>query len=52
MHIGDSLSSDVEGAGAADINAIWLNRSHKAVPDGVTAIGNLLETHDTGCFYE
>lgn len=50
VHIGDSLSSDVKGAGAAGINAIWLNRSHKEVPDGVTAIGNLLETYDTVYF--
>ncbi len=50
VHIGDSLSSDVKGAGAADISAIWLNRSHKAVPEGVTAIGNLLEAYDTVYF--
>lgn len=49
VHIGDSLSSDVKGAGAAGINALWLNRSHKAVPDGVTAIENLLEAFNTDC---
>lgn len=50
VHIGDSLSSDVRGAGEAGINAIWLNRSHKVVPDGVTAIENLLEALSTDCF--
>ena len=43
VHIGDSLSSDVNGAGALGINAIWVNRSLREVPAGVTAIGNLLE---------
>lgn len=48
VHIGDSLSSDVKGASALGINAIWLNRSYKEVPVGVTAIGNLLEAYDLG----
>lgn len=48
VHIGDSLSSDVKGASALGINAVWLNRSNKEVPDGVTAIGNLLEAYDLG----
>lgn len=26
VHIGDSLNSDVKGAGALGINAIWINR--------------------------
>ena len=43
VHIGDSLSSDVKGAGALGINTIWVNRSNREVPVGVTAIGNLLE---------
>lgn len=47
VHIGDSLSSDVKGAGALGIHAIWLNRSGKEVPDGVTAISNLLEVFQT-----
>ena len=47
VHIGDSLSSDVKGAEASGINAIWLNRSRKAVPEGVTASGNLLEVCKT-----
>lgn len=50
VHIGDSLSSDVKGAGASGINALWLNRSLKAVPEGIIAIGNLLEAYDTDYF--
>ena len=46
VHIGDSLSSDVKGAGALGINTIWVNRSNREVPVGVTAIGNLLEAFD------
>lgn len=50
VHIGDSLSSDVKGAGALGINTIWVNRSLKEIPDGVTAIGNLLEAFHTDYF--
>ena len=50
VHIGDSLSSDVKGAGALGINTIWVNRSNREVPAGVTAIGNLLETFNTDYF--
>lgn len=50
VHIGDSLNSDVKGAGALGINAIWVNRAFREVPAGVTAIGNLLETFDTHYF--
>lgn len=50
VHIGDSLSSDVKGAAALGINTIWVNRSLKEVPVGVTAIGNLLEAYNTEYF--
>ena len=50
VHIGDSLSSDVAGASAALISAIWVNRSNREVPAGVTAVGNLLEVFDTEYF--
>ena len=43
IHIGDSLSSDVKGANAVGINAIWINRSGKAIPENVTAVNNLME---------
>lgn len=47
VHIGDSLSSDVKGAKAVGIRAIWLNRSSRAVPDGVVSIGSLAEVAET-----
>ncbi len=50
VHIGDSLSSDVKGAATVGIDAIWINRGGRAVPEGVTAVGNLLEVLDTKYF--
>lgn len=47
VHIGDSLSSDIRGAASAGIKAIWVNRSHREVPEGVVAVNNLLEVFDT-----
>ena len=44
IHIGDSISSDVKGAGALNIKTLWLNRFGKDVPDGVESIENLLQT--------
>lgn len=46
VHIGDSLSSDVEGASSVGIVAVWVNRSGREVPIGVRAVGNLLEVFD------
>lgn len=43
IHIGDSLSSDIQGAASVGINAIWINRSGRQVPDGVNSVKNLLE---------
>jgi 2-haloacid dehalogenase/putative hydrolase of the HAD superfamily len=37
IHIGDSLTSDVQGAQAAWIQAVWLNRNSKPIPQGVKA---------------
>lgn len=50
VHIGDSLNSDVKGAGASGINTIWLNRFFKEVPAGITAIENLMEAYNTEYF--
>lgn len=50
VHIGDSLSSDIQGANAVGINAIWINRSFREVPEGVVSIGNLMEAYDTEFF--
>lgn len=50
VHIGDSLSSDVNGASAVGINAIWINRNGREVPVGICAVNNLLEVFDTEFF--
>jgi putative hydrolase of the HAD superfamily len=41
--VGDSLDRDVEGARAAGLRAVWLNRTGQPQPDGVTAISTLAE---------
>ena len=46
----DSLSSDIKGASAVGINAIWINRSKREIPNGVTAVENLLEVYNTDYF--
>ncbi|MBO7396388.1 MAG: HAD family hydrolase [Ruminococcus sp.] len=43
IHIGDSLSSDIEGARNAGIGAVWINRGGRNVPQGVRAVSDLLE---------
>ena len=43
VHIGDSLSSDVKGATAVGIRALWLNRFGKNVPEGVESITGLMD---------
>ncbi len=50
LHIGDSLGSDVRGAGALGIHALWLNRSGRDVPEGVVSIGDLPEAFRTSFF--
>ena len=41
--VGDSLDRDVEGARAAGLRAVWINRTGQPRPDGVTAITTLAE---------
>ena len=44
VHIGDSVTSDVEGAGRAGIQSLWLNRGGRETPAGVgLQAGDLLE---------
>ena len=43
VHIGDSMSGDVEGSTALGIKALWLNRNNEPIPDGVQAVSNLDE---------
>jgi len=50
VHIGDSLGSDVKGASSVGINAIWVNRSNRKIPEGVRAVGNLSEVLETDFF--
>lgn len=51
IHIGDSVTSDVLGAKAAGIHAIWINRCNRPVPGSVhIAVINLLDALKTGYF--
>lgn len=50
VHIGDSLSSDVKGASSIGINAIWINRSGREIPEGVIAARDLLEVYNMDLF--
>lgn len=51
VHIGDSCSGDIQGAKSAGIDAIWINRLNKPVPEGVeTAVSNLLDALKTKYF--
>lgn len=43
IHIGDSISSDVEGASSVNIKALWLNRFGREVPNGIECILSLLD---------
>lgn len=43
VHIGDSVASDVEGARAAGIRPVFLNRSKAEVSEGIESVGSLLE---------
>ena len=47
IHIGDSISSDINGASSVGINTLWLNRFGKSIPDGVKSITSLPEA--LGC---
>jgi 2-haloalkanoic acid dehalogenase type II len=50
VHIGDSLYSDIKGASALGINAIWINRFGKKVPEDVLAVNDLLQVFNTVYF--
>lgn len=43
VHIGDSLSSDIKGANEVGIQAVWINRNNREVPEGVLAVTKLTE---------
>lgn len=46
VHIGDSLSSDIQGASSVGIRAIWINRNGKETPIGVSSIQSFSEFMD------
>ncbi|MDE6132536.1 MAG: HAD family hydrolase, partial [Oscillospiraceae bacterium] len=50
VHIGDSLNSDVGGAASVGINAVWLNRNNREVPNGIVSVRKLTELFDTMFF--
>lgn len=43
IHIGDSLTGDIESPRSIGINAIWMNRDNKPVPEGILAVSDLTE---------
>lgn len=43
VHIGDSLGSDIDGANAVGIKAVWINRSNRAVFEGIIAVNKLTD---------
>lgn len=43
VHIGDSLSSDIQGASSVGIRAVWINRSGRKTPTGVSSIQSFSE---------
>ena len=44
LHVGDSIGSDLRGAGAAGIAAAWLNPNGRALPDGVAEPRHVAKT--------
>jgi haloacid dehalogenase superfamily, subfamily IA, variant 1 with third motif having Dx(3-4)D or Dx(3-4)E len=46
VHIGDSISSDVKGAEALNIRAIWVNRFNRETHKDIVSVRNLLEVYD------
>ena len=45
-----SIREFVSGAASAGINAVWLNRNNREVPDGIVSVSNLTELFDTPFF--
>lgn len=40
----------MKGVLSVGINTIWINRRSKEIPEGVVAVGNLLEVYNTDLF--
>ncbi len=43
VHIGDSLKSDIGGAGALNIRTVWINREGEPAPEDVVSVSTLTE---------
>ena len=43
VHVGDSLESDVQGALAAGVRPVLVQRDGEPAPPGVTAVGSLAD---------
>lgn len=50
LHVGDSMSADVRGAASVGIQAIWLNRSYREVPEGIVHVNDMTEVCKTHFF--
>lgn len=50
VHIGDSLKSDIGGAGALGIRTVWINRAGKPIPENVISVSALTEVLKTEYF--
>ena len=46
VHVGDEIVTDVEGAQAYGMLAVWLNRSGSAAPPGARPDGEIASLHD------
>ena len=44
LHVGDSACADVEGARRAGITPVWLNRTHKTLPEDIAPPTHEIET--------
>jgi putative hydrolase of the HAD superfamily len=46
VHVGDEMVTDVEGAQAYGMLAVWLNRSGVGAPPGARPDGEIASLHD------
>jgi len=46
VHVGDEIGTDVEGAQAYGMLAVWLNRPRRPAPEGVHPDGEIASLHE------
>jgi FMN hydrolase / 5-amino-6-(5-phospho-D-ribitylamino)uracil phosphatase len=46
VHVGDEIGTDVEGAQAYGMLAVWLNRSRRPTPEGVQPDAQIASLHE------